>query len=150
VKGARLTGGYAFREDIAFADAAFRAWGPTREAVFEQAARATLNVMVEELASVRAVLVREVELQGERLDLLLFDFLNEILFYKDAEQLLLLPVDLTIEEREGALRLRAVLTGERIDPAHHRLGVDVKAVTLHRFVLERKEGEWRAEIVLDI
>ena len=145
-----MSGGYEFREDIAIADVAFRAWGPTREAVFEQAARATLNVMVEELTSVRAALVREVELQGEQFDLLLFDFLNEIVFYKDAEQLLLLPVKIAIEGSEGELLLRAVLAGEKADPGRHPLLVDVKAVTLHRFTLEREEDGWRAQVVLDI
>lgn len=145
-----MSGRYEFREDIAIADVAFRAWGQTREAVFAQAARATLNVMVEELASVDPVLVRKVELQGEQLDLLLFDFLNEIVFYKDAEQLLLLPVEIEIEGSEGALSLRAVLAGERVDPGRHPLLVDVKAVTLHRFALEREADGWRAEVVLDI
>ena len=145
-----MSGGYRYLEDIAIADVAFQAWGQTREAVFEQAARATLNTMVEDLASVEAALVRSVALQGEQLDLLLFDFLNEIVFYKDAEQLLLLPAEIEIGGGEGALVLRAVLVGEAIAPERHPLVVDVKAVTLHRFVLERREDRWWAEVVLDI
>ena len=145
-----MSGGYRYLEDIAIADVAFQAWGQTREAVFEQAARATLNTMVEDLASVEAALVRSVALQGEQLDLLLFDFLNEIVFYKDAEQLLLLPAEIEIGGDEGALALRAVLVGEQVDPERHPLVVDVKAVTLHRFALEKRKGRWWTEVVLDI
>jgi SHS2 domain-containing protein len=35
-------------------------------------------------------------------------------------------------------------------PARHRARADVKAVTLHRFRLEKKNGGWEAFVILDI
>ena len=40
--------------------------------------------------------------------------------------------------------------GEPIDPVRQRLRVDVKAVTLHRFKLEKNAGGWDAFVILDI
>ena len=40
--------------------------------------------------------------------------------------------------------------GEPIDPQRHRLRVDVKAVTLHRFSIEKTAQGWEATVILDI
>jgi SHS2 domain-containing protein len=80
---------YRFLDDIATADIAFLACGQTLEETFIAAADATMNVMIEELASIRNVEKRALELSNDSLDMLLFNFLRELIYYKDAEQLLL-------------------------------------------------------------
>jgi SHS2 domain-containing protein len=55
-----------------------------------------------------------------------------------------------IEEREGLFCLEAHASGEQIDAGRHRLLVDVKAVTLHRFQVAFKDNLWRAAVVLDV
>lgn len=138
---------FEFIEDVAIADVAFRAWGASAEEVFAAAAAATLRVMVQDLDSIAHAEERPVELANAALDLLLFDFLQELIYYKDAEGLLLLPEDLEIQE---GFRLRARLWGERLDPRRHELLVDVKAVTLHLFSLVADQEGWQAQVVLDI
>ena len=44
---------YTYLEEIAIADIAFRATGKTQEELFAAAADATVNVMVEDLATIR-------------------------------------------------------------------------------------------------
>lgn len=141
---------YRFIEDIAIADVAFEAWGEDLAGVLTAAAEATLNVMVSDLASVALRERRTVNLQAEEPDLLLFDFLQEVIFFKDANRLLLRPANVVAEAREGVFRVSADLVGEELDMERHDLVVDVKAVTLHRFVVERVDGRWRAFVVLDI
>jgi len=55
-----------------------------------------------------------------------------------------------IEEREGLFRLEAEFCGELIDAGRHRLLVDVKAVTLHRFQVAFRDNLWKAVVVLDV
>ena len=141
---------YRFIEDIAIADVAFEAWGEDLAGVLTAAAEATLNVMVSDLASVALIDRRTVNLQAEEPDLLLFDFLQEVIFFKDANRLLLRPANVVAEAREGVFKVSADLVGEELDMERHDLVVDVKAVTLHRFVVERVDGRWRAFVVLDI
>jgi SHS2 domain-containing protein len=76
--------------------------------------------------------------------------LQELIFYKDAERLLLKLVEASIEERGEGWMLTAVLGGEPIDPNRHELLVDIKAVTLHRFRVEPFAGGWKAFVILDI
>lgn len=142
--------GYVFQDEIAIADIAFRAWGETPEAVFRQAALATVEVMVADPAGLERQASRRCELEDPELEMLLFDFLQEIIFYKDAEQLLLLPQTLRIGKMKAGYRLTAELAGEPIDPQRHEFNADVKAVTLHRFALRETAEGWEAEVVLDI
>ena len=140
---------FEFIDDITLADIAFRAWGPTLEEVFQAAARATMQVMVEDLESIRRWVVRQVEQEAESAEMLLFDFLQEIIFFKDAESLLLLPEEIHLQG-ERAMRLDARLSGEEVDIHRHQPRVDVKAVTMHCFALRRKGEGWEAEVVLDV
>lgn len=144
------TVGYHFLDDIAPADAAFVAYGTTLSELFEQAARATTEVMLEDLDQLTVRERRSVDLEDEALEMVLFDFLQEIVYYKDADSLLLLPTSVSVSEQNDSYRLQAELGGEPIDPAKHGLCADIKAVALHQFRVEPTENGWQAAVVLDI
>ena len=141
---------YTYLEDIAIADIAFLATGQTLEEVFLAAADATVNVMVEDLATIRERERIPIELEHEALDLLLFNFLNEFVYYKDAQRLLLKSGPVSLGRRDGHFTLKAELFGEKLDPSRHPLRGDIKAVTLHRFNLQESGNHWEATVVLDI
>jgi SHS2 domain-containing protein len=141
---------YRYLEDIAIADAAFEAWGATREELFSAAADALTNVMVEDLTAIRRITELTVRLEESDLEFLLFNFLNELLFYKDARRLLLRVSSLAITLQGSLFTLRAALYGEEADQSRHILNADVKAVTMHRFKVEQTAQGWLASVVLDI
>jgi SHS2 domain-containing protein len=141
---------YRYLDNIATADVAFEAWGETREEMFTAAAHAMMTVMVENPLDVRSRRTVAIRVQHGQFDLLLFNFLQELLFYKDARRLLLFVDSLQIEEQDGAFSLVARTCGEEIDPRRHRLAVDVKAVTLHLFRVWLEDGVWRATVVVDV
>jgi len=140
---------YNFLEEVAVADIAFDAWGEDLEEAFLSAADASMNVMVEDLESIQGRERGEIRLENEDLDMLHFDLLQEWIYYKDSEQLLLLLQRLRSRKEGRGYLLEAVALGEKIDPGRHHLRVDVKAVTLHRFRLERSQSGWRAHGILD-
>ncbi len=141
---------YRFLEEIAIADVAFEATGESLEELFIAAADALLNVMVAQPSTVRAMEQTEFHLENEALDMLLFDFLNELIFLKDARQLLLRVVSAKVVWSGGRYFVDALAEGEPLDPHRHPLVVDVKAVTLHLFQVEMTENGWRAQVVMDI
>ena len=145
-----MTPPYRYLEEIATADVAFEAWGATREEAFLAAADATLNTMVEEIGTVAPLERHVFSLAADSLDLLLFELLQELVYYKDAERLLLRVHDLRIEEVGSGFRLHANAIGETIDRGRHPLLADVKAVTLHRLSMEKTPSGWRAVVVLDV
>ena len=137
-------------DDVAIADVAFRAWGEDLAATVVAAAAAMMNVMVGDLASLRPRRTRRIEIGGEPPDMLLFELLQELIYYKDAESLLLTVADIEVTQRDGAYALSARAEGEAIDPQRHRMIVDVKAVTLHRFSVERTDHGWEAFVIVDV
>lgn len=143
-------GSYEFLDDIAIADVAFRAWGPDLDSLFARAAEAITAVMVDDSSSVRASERRTVALAEEDAEMLLFELLQALIYYKDAEELLLLPEAIHVRERGGGFSLEATLVGEPIDRARHPLNADVKAVTLHRFSVQPADDGWAATVVLDV
>jgi SHS2 domain-containing protein len=141
---------FRFNDEISTADVAFEAWGETREELFISSAAALLCTMAEAPDQVAREQKLSVRLEHEELDMLLFAFLQELIFYKDARRLLLHADRVRIEEREGLFRLEASLSGEQIDAGRHHLLVDVKAVTLHRFQVAFSDNLWKAVVVLDV
>ena len=141
---------YRFIEEEATADIAFEAWGKDLGEVFRDAADATINVMIDNLDAIEPRESRSIELDNEMLDLLLFDLLQQLIYYKDAEQLLLRVTEAEIGNSGGKWQLRAVGKGERLHIERHHQRVDVKAVTLHHFWLKQADDGWRAHVILDI
>ncbi len=141
---------YRYRDDIATADAAFEAWGESIEELFIDSAVATMNIMVEGTGSIAPLRFIMIDCEAETIEMLLLKFLEELIFYKDAEQLLLCVYDVEIEECKGGFKLEAGAYGEEINPFKHNLIVDIKAVTLHRFRVVETERGWEATVVVDI
>ncbi len=141
---------YRYIEEEATADIAFEAWGKDLDEVFRDAGNALTNVMIENPEAIEPGIKQLIEIDNENLDLLLYNFLEQIIYYKDARQLLLKVAMVKVTNTGNLWHLNAIANGETIDPTRHRQVVDVKAVTLHHFSLVRDGEGWRAHVVLDI
>ena len=141
---------YKYLEEIGTADIAFEATGGDLPELFTAAADATMNVMIENLDAIEPRAKRRFELKNDAIDMLLFDFLQELIYFKDAELLLLRVHKMQIDEKDGHYFLNAATEGEPLDSARHEQRADVKAVTLHDFQVEKIDGGWKASVLLDI
>ena len=139
---------YRYLEDIATADAAFEVEGSTLEELFRDAAVATFEVMVD-TKSVRTEITRDIELRNETVDGLLFDWLSELVYLKDADSLLFNKFDISIR-KNNTYELRATVSGDNIDQEKQSLRSDVKAVTYHMFEVKKTGRNWIARVILDI
>ena len=139
---------YRYLDDVALADIAFEAEGETLAALFEACALATTEVMADP-ATILPVEAWSVALEAETPEALLYDWLAEIIWLKDAEGLLFSRFAVEVEQRHRP-RLAASLWGEPIAAGRAALRADVKAVTYHLFGIQRVGMGWRARVVLDI
>lgn len=139
---------FKFLEEIATADVAFRAFGKNESELFENAALAVEETMVK-TKGVKQKVRKEINLADVELDRLLFDFLSELVYLKDAETLFFSKADVKIEKNKG-YKLKAKIAGETIDPKKHELRNDVKAVTLHMFEVKKTKKGFEATVILDI
>lgn len=139
---------YRFHEDVSMADVAFSAEARTFAGLLEEAAKATFEVMVK-LDTVHPRETREISLKAATPEKLLFAWLEELVYLKDAEAMVFSSFAVTVTEDAG-LELRATAKGEKINQEAQTLHVDVKAVTYHRFEVAQEKGKWRCFVILDI
>lgn len=92
----------------------------------------------------------EIKKENKQIDLLLFDFLDELLFYKDSEMLVLNKFKIDIIEDDNKFTLSCKAFGEKIDQEKHQPEIDVKAITMHEFKVEKHAEGWFAQVLLDI
>ena len=141
---------YRFLGNIATADVAFEARGATLDELFLSAWEAALRTMIENPESIGSKSTRRICITENRLDFLLHDFLQKLLFYKDANYELHRIRTMQLTNEQDGYKIRAHLVGESIDPLKHHMSVDVKAVTFHRLAVVECKSGWRATVVLDV
>ncbi len=141
---------YRYLEDVAIADVAFEAWGKTIEELFESSGFALTNAMIKDLGRIEQKVVKAFEVEASDVEMLLFNFLQELIFYKDAERLLFNRFDLDIEQKDGKWHLGVKAYGEEIDREKHELLADAKAIALHNFKVEETAEGWGAMVIVDV
>ena len=139
---------YKFLPDVATADIAFEAYGKTANELFAHAAEATFAQMVD-FATVEATEQREVEVTGATIEEALYNLLEELVFMKDVEVMVFSQFDVNVV-LANPVRVHAVVKGEEINQKKHKLGNDVKAITMHMFAVKKSAEGFVARVVLDI
>ncbi|KUG19039.1 MAG: archease [Methanomicrobiaceae archaeon] len=125
------------------ADVLLRVWGGTLDEVFADAARAMFQIMYGTCDA--GEIVRTVDLEAEDIDSLLHDFLSELLFLTDAENVVFCSFDVDVRGN----RVSATLKGEAFDPAEHS-GTIVKGVSYSGPGIVKGDEGYVLEILFDI
>ena len=128
------------------ADLGLRVRADSREALFAEAARGLFSMLVLNLDEVQPKQECRIELAADDVEYQLFDWLTEVLYRFDCERLLLSAFD--VQFTDGALL--GVCRGEPLDPARHDMDHEVKAITYHDLTINESDGQWHAEVIVDI
>jgi SHS2 domain-containing protein len=139
--------GYTFIDHTA--DVAAELTGGSAEDLFMFAAQ-SLTDTLSDLSCVRASVTQSVTLESGSLEDLLVDWLNELLYRFEVQNMLASGGTVTLRETDGRWHLRASITGEAFDPARHPSRVLVKSATYHGLHITQTSGIWSARIVFDI
>ena len=131
------------------ADMGVRITAGTLNQLFEQAAEA-FTAAICDLSEVGTVTTEEVSVTAPEVDLLLVDWLNELLWRFDAQTLLVRASVVTLSRESDRWRLRGTLSGERLDPGRHHIKTLIKGITYHRLSVAQTPDGWRALVVFDI
>jgi SHS2 domain-containing protein len=140
---------FRFLEEIALADIAFEADGESVEEVFRGATQALFESMANP-SMVSGGWERAIERSDVDLSALLFDWLSEVVYWKDAAGVVFREAPLTLTRAGDVWQLRARLIGAPVDQQTQVLHADVKGVTKHLYELKQTDGYWRVRVVLDV
>ena len=141
------TSSFRIVEDISSADYVFDAWGESLEALFSACALACFSAMTDP-ALVGQATTREFQVDAETIDDLLYNFVAELIYIKDADKLFLSHFEVSITDNLRSLK--AVVRGEPIDYNKHVIKTDVKAVTYHGLHVRSEDGRYCVRMILDL
>ena len=123
--------------------------GRTLDELFASAAEAFTDTITP-LTNVEPRRPEELDVAAPELDLLLVDFLSELLYRFDTRGWLTRQAQVDVRESDGGWVLQGTLTGEKHDPARHPVRILIKAVTYHGLHVTKDGDAWGARIVFDI
>ncbi len=127
------------------ADVGIIAYGADLKQAFANAAKGLFS-LITNLDDVEEALHRDIELSADDRESLLVNWLNELVYYFDAEGILFRRFNI-IELNDRHLRARGY--GEKADRARHELKTGVKGTTYHMLKIEKDKG-YRIQVLFDI
>lgn len=128
------------------ADLGIRVSGPSLEELFENAAWAMFDLIVD-LDTVEVRDEAAIEIRGEQREELLADWLRDLLYRYNGHEYLLKEFKIENMSPRG---LKAKVRGEKVDMSRHSLKREIKAVTYHDLEIRKLNREWQAQIIFDI
>lgn len=136
-------------DDLAMADTGFEAYGGSLEELLENCGKALFETMVD-VGKIGLGREFRFEVKGEGKEEAVFDYLSELIFLKDKEGVVLGEFAVEVEKEGKKREIKVKAWGEKVNFEKHKFKVDVKAVTMHKLKVEKKEKKWVARVVLDI
>lgn len=127
------------------ADIGILASGDTWEKAFADGALAMLSVMAEP-ETIEIEKEVQIEVTAPDKAALFVEFLNEILFIRDSEEMFLKKFEIKIGD--GSLAGKA--WGEKINPKKHSVKIEVKAATYSGLKAWEENGLKKVRCVLDV
>ena len=89
----------------------------------------------------------EIKLEAEDRESLLVEWLSEILFLIETENVLFSRFNVALS---SDTKLTATVAGEPLDMEKHDPKTQVKAVTLHDLLVKKTESSWVAQVIFDV
>jgi len=141
--------GYELLDEGTFADVAVKCRAKTLEDLFKYNSEAFAAIILEDTGVIRGNVKKIIQVKAEEPDLLLYDFVNELIYQKDVNNLLFMPANIKIERNNNMLHIVATMKGERIGKKCS-FNVDVKAATMHELSVVQNNNEWSSFMILDV
>ncbi|HSK99601.1 MAG TPA: archease [Rubrobacteraceae bacterium] len=132
------------------ADVGFELEAPSVEALFEEARRALVMIVLENPPE-HGRGEKEIRLSGPDLETLLVRWLNELVYL--LQDLRFVPVGSRIGIREAGgvwFALEASLSGAPLEPQEQGFTGEIKSATFHGLEVQSGSGGWRARVILDV
>ncbi len=127
------------------ADVGIEAYGETLEKAFENAAKGMFAIITNN-GKIESKIERKVEIPYEGDDeLLLVDWLSELLYIHDVENLVFGDFKVKINDK-----LVGYAYGEKYDRQKHGYGMQIKAVTYHMLEIKRNKKGVTIKVLFDI
>ena len=126
------------------ADIGLIGYGKTLAEAYASAAYGLFSIIAE-LKAVKEAESRQLEIDEDDREALLFEWLNSLIYFFDVEMLLFKRFDIIYLD---GCHLKAICYGEKYDPSRHRLKMGVKSATYHMLKVDVEKNQVR--VIFDV
>ena len=126
------------------ADVGLIAYGESLEEAFANAAYGLFSIIAD-LKDVKEKESRKVVISEDDIEVMLVEWLNNLIFFFDVERLLFNRFEIKLSENH---HLAARCYGEEYDPRRHHVKLGVKAATYH--MLRVDEEKHQVQVIFDV
>lgn len=135
--------------DISTADIAISAYGKDINELFENAAIGMVSIITD-VEKIKEKIKKDIKVEALDLESLMFNWLNELLFYLDAYSLIFSNFRIKIDKIENEkFILNAICLGDKINSKNYEIKTHIKAATYHQLKIDKNEI-WKANIIFDL
>ena len=135
------------------ADIGIEVWAESYTKLVMQAGIA-FTELTTDISGIEAEIEHTIVVEEVELDLLLVEFLKELLYLLDTEDFIaekFYNLKYFVDKGADKFVLVCKAKGGRIDPTLHEIRAEIKAVTYHDLeVTMHKAGKWYARLIFDI
>jgi SHS2 domain-containing protein len=130
------------------ADLKVRAYGKTLEEAFANAAIGGFDFLTD-TSKVKKKAKKKISIKSKRIEALLYDFLEELLFLLDTESFIISDFkDMNIKQAKDNFELTCVVLGDNYKK--YEIKGDIKAVTYSEMRIHKEKTGFVIDVVLDI
>jgi SHS2 domain-containing protein len=127
------------------ADIGLRAFGVDLKEAFTNAARGMFSIITN-LTLIREIITRELNVRAPDREVLLVEWLNELLYYFDTEGLLFKRFEIiSLTDTE----IKAKCHVEKVDRSRHEIVRSIKSTTYHMLQVKKYDG-FQVQVLFDI
>ncbi|MDO5859537.1 archease [Methanobrevibacter sp.] len=130
------------------ADIGFKSYGNSLDEAFENAGLAIFNI-ISDTSNIDSKISKSFEITSEDEVSLLYDYLEELLFYHEVEFMLFSKFDVDIKKTDEQFILKATISGEPIDWDKHERKTEIKAITFHMMDV-KKTDRYELRAIVDL
>lgn len=126
------------------ADVKFRAFGKNSEEVFANSALALKETICGKM-KIKKKKEKIIKVKGRDFESLLYNFLEEIIYFLDAENFLISNIK---EIKIKNFIVKAIIGGDKA--SNYKFTNRVKAVTYNEMFIKKEKGKWTSQVVVDV
>jgi SHS2 domain-containing protein len=136
------------------ADIMIKSWGKSLEEAFVEAGKALFEIITD-ISKINPSIEINIKVCGYDLENLLYKWLEELLYYHDAQNLVfnifqIMSIEENITDNEKQYCLYGKVLGEPFDRNRHESRTIVKAITYHQMKIWRECNLYYLTVVVDI
>lgn len=130
------------------ADLKVRAYGKTLEEAFANAAIGGFDFLTD-TSKIKKKTEKKISIKSKRIEALLYDFLEELLFLLDTESFIISDFkDMKIKQAKDEFELKCTAQGDNYK--NYEVKGDIKAITYSEMSIKKEKDVYVVELVFDI